>query len=81
MQNEDTVKQRNPENHRQTPAQQRRTEAVIERYRGKVALLQTWENQPDDIQADNHDYIIQQRATVRTIRNLILHRGGSDAEI
>jgi hypothetical protein len=36
---------------------------------------------PDDVQADNHDYIIEQRAKVRTLKQMILHRADPNASI
>ena len=74
---------RNPQkdSHRQTLRNQVRTQAVIEEYEGKKALLATWEATPDEVQIRNHDYIIKQRAKVRMLRQMILHRAGPDAEI
>ncbi len=67
--------------HRQTEANQRRTQSVMDRYYGKVALLNTWEAMPDDVQSDNHDYIIEQRAKVRTLKQMILHRADPNATL
>ncbi len=74
------MKNRNPGNpKRPTEANARRTQERIEQYQGKIALLNTWEAQPDSVQADNHDYIIELRATVRNVKNYLLHR--SDAKV
>jgi hypothetical protein len=62
-----------------TEANERRTQERIEQYQGKVALLNTWEAQPESVQADNHDYIIELRATIRNVKNYLLHR--ADAKI
>ncbi len=67
--------------HRQTEANQRRTQAVMDRYYGKVALLNTWESMSEQVQADNHDYIIEQRARLRTLKQMILHRADPNASI
>ena len=71
---------RNPvKSHRQTEANQKRTQKVVERYYGIQDLLRTWEKENDDIQADNHDYILGLRAKERMLKNLLLHR--ADASI
>jgi hypothetical protein len=64
--------QKNP--HRDTPENQRRTEERVQQYYGKAALLATWETQPDSVQIDNHDYLVQLRRNVRQVRAYILHR-------
>lgn len=73
-------KRRNPmPPQRRTEANARRTEQRIQQYMGKVALLESWESQSDQVQADNHAYIIGLRATVRNVKNYLLHRAGPDA--
>lgn len=74
------MKRRNPgPPHRQSSW--KNTEIRIEQYRGKCALLETWEKQPDEVQAENHDYIIQLRQHVRQVRNYLLHRADVNAKI
>ena len=67
--------------HRQTEANERKTQVVIEKYHGKVALLKEWEEMPEEFQIKNHAYILEQRAKIRVLKNMILHRAGPDAEI
>lgn len=67
--------------HRQTEANQQRTQRVIETYHGKVDLLRTWEAQPAAVLIRNHADILRQRAKIRVLKNMILHRAGPDAEI
>lgn len=58
------------------------TEKCIERYQGKSAVLLTWEKMASDsLQNENHDYLVELRARVRTARNLIMHRADARAEI
>ncbi len=76
------MKTRNPgDPHRRTLANEKRTQNCIETYHGKVALLQSWEAQPDSVQADNHAYIIELRATVRNVKNYLLHRADASIRI
>lgn len=72
---------RNPDNnpHREIEANDQRTFKVVETYQGKCAVLATWEKEPDEVQANNHDYIIRLRATVRKFKNYLVHR--ADARI
>lgn len=74
------MKNRNPGNpKRSTEANERKTQERIAQYHGVSDLLRTWEQQPESVQADNHEYIIYLRAKVRMVRNYLLHR--SDAKI
>lgn len=66
---------RNPKSHRQSEANERRTQKVAATYYGKLDLLRTWELQDDF----DHDYIIKLRAVVRNLKQLLLHR--ADAKI
>ena len=76
------MKRRNPQApQRHTRANERKTEIRIEQYYGKVALLNTWEAQPSDVQLTNHDYIVQLRANVRQVRAYVLHRADPNANI
>ena len=69
------IMRRNPgEPQRPTEANRLRTIKRIEQYNGVTALLATWEAQPDEVQSNNHDYIVQLRAKVRTVRNYLLNR-------
>ena len=72
---------RNPKSHRPTEANAVRTLKVLERFRGKNDLLRTWELQPDEIQADHHDEILDLRRRVRVLKNMLLHRAGPDAAV
>lgn len=73
---------RNPrEPHRSTEANSERTLKRIEQFQGKVALLKTWEAQPEDVQIENHDFIIGLRNRVRNIRNYLLHRADAKANL
>lgn len=75
------MRHRNPDNdpHRYSEENEQRTFKVMETYRGKCALLATWEQQPDEIQIKYHADILRMRATVRKFRNYLLHR--ADANI
>ena len=65
------MKQRNNNKpHRQTEANDRKTQVVIEKYHGKVALLKEWEEMPDEFQIKHHDYILSQRAKIRVLKNM-----------
>lgn len=46
-------------------------EKLIERYYGKLALLEAWEGKPD---AD-HEYIRDLKARIRTHKNDLIYRG------
>lgn len=73
---------RNPENpQRFIEANEHRTQKQIERYYGKVALLATWEKESDEVQSENHAYLLKLRATVRTIKTLLLHRASAKVQI
>lgn len=67
---------RNPQSNpqRTTEDNVRRTQKLVDTYRGKVDLLSTWESASDQMQAENHEDILKLRATVRTLRNRISHR-------
>jgi hypothetical protein len=76
------MKRRNPQDpQRRTAANARKTEKRVNQYLGKVALLDTWQTQPDEVQIAHHDYIIGLRATVRQVRAYLVHRAGPDAMI
>jgi hypothetical protein len=53
----------------------------VEQYHGKLAVLQTWEQQPTEVQDANAKYILELRRVVRQIRNYISHRSDPEAEI
>lgn len=72
---------RNNNSHRQTEANDRKTQKRIEQYYGKVALLNTWEEQPENVQANNHAYIIELRRHVRNVKNYLMHRNDSNAHV
>jgi len=74
---------RNPpkSSQRRTEAQAKRTAQRIDEYLGVRELLRTWELQPDDVQMENHDYILHLRKRERTVKNLLAHRSGPDADI
>jgi hypothetical protein len=72
---------RNNNSHRQTFANDRKTQERVEQYYGKVALLNTWEQQSEDVQVENHDYIIELRRHMRTVKNYLLHRNDSNAHV
>lgn len=68
---------RNPKSHRHSEANQQRTLAVLDTYRGKIDLLRTWEDEritPMAVQIKFHSEIIRLRATVRKFKNLLEHR-------
>ena len=66
---------------RPTEANEEKTRIRVEQYHGVVALLATWEQQPDDIQARNWAYIIRLRAKVRTVKNYLIHRADAKAHV
>ncbi len=71
---------RNPGNpQRRTEANELKTQRVIETYHGKLALLNTWEMQDIHVQDRNHAYILEQRAKLRTLKNMIMHRADPNA--
>jgi hypothetical protein len=73
---------RNPNKpHRHIAANERKTQQRVEQYYGKVALLATWENQPDDVQIRNHSYLLALRREIRNVKNYIMHRADPNAEI
>jgi len=77
------MKLRNPlrDSNRFTEANRERTLKRIERYYGKLALLQTWENATRAEQARNHGYIIELTKTVRQERCYLEHRADSMADL
>jgi hypothetical protein len=75
------MKQRHPKSHRQTEANERRTQERVDQYYGLEALCQTWDLQPDEVQIKNHDYILKLRAKLRNVKNYVLHRSDAKAEI
>jgi hypothetical protein len=74
---------RNPQKspHRDTAANQRKTEERISQFYGKAALLATWESMPDAVQIEHHDYIIELKANVRRVKNYLLHRADRSADL
>ena len=72
---------RNPKSHRPSAANAARTQRRIESYYLLVALLATWELQPEEIQIKNHSYIIRLRAKVRTHRNYLQNRADPHSDI
>jgi hypothetical protein len=57
------------------------TELRIEQYECTMALLQTWEQQPAEVQAQEHDYILELRKKARQIRNYVVHRSDATAVV
>ncbi len=77
-----TMPNRNPNKpHRFIEGNERKTQERIEQYHGKIALLATWDSQPDEVQIRHHDYLLGLRKTVRQIKMYVLHRAGADAEL
>ena len=73
---------RNPVNsHRSTEANAKRTENVIEKYLMMVALRQTWDMMPDEVQIKHHSEILDVRAKERKFKNYLAHRAGPDADL
>lgn len=73
---------RNPNHpHRHIEGNSEKTRLRVEQYYGKVAILNTWESQSDEVQSRNHAYIIRLRAEIRQIRSYVLHRAGPDADV
>jgi len=74
---------RNPpkSSQRRTEAQAKRTAQRIDEYLGVRELLRTWELQPDDVQIENHDYILRLRARERMVKNYLSHRSGPDSDL
>ena len=66
---------------RPTEVNEEKTRARVEQYHGVVALLATWEQQPDEIQARNYAYIMKLHKKVRTVRNYLLHRADAKAHV
>lgn len=76
------MKTRNPgKPHRQTEANNKRTQDRISQYYGKVALLNTWEKQPAGVQDRNHDYLLELRRQIRNIKNYVMHRASPDYDL
>ena len=50
-------------------------------YYGKEALLKTWEEQPMQLQAEEHEYLLGLKVRIRMVRNYILHRSDVEAEV
>lgn len=71
---------RSPQRFR-TEASSRRTQVVIERYLGKLALQETWDRAPMTTQYRHHDYVLGLRKKVRETKNLIDHRAGPDSDL
>jgi len=74
-------KQRNTNSHRLTEANKERTVKRVEEYYGLDALVKTWDEAPDELQIENHDYILELRRRFRNVRNYIAHRADATAEI
>ena len=75
------MKQRNIRTHRQTEANERKTQERVDQYYGLEALLRTWELESDDVQIKNHDYLLELRRKLRNVKNYIMHRADANAEI
>jgi hypothetical protein len=76
---------RNPSDpQRRTEANEQRTIARIDQYRGIQDLLRTWEDEkitPIEVQIRNHAYIIRLRARERNVKNYLLHRSDAKADV
>ena len=73
---------RNPNKpHQYVERNERRTIERIEQYHGKVALLATWDEQPNEVQIRNHDYLLALRKTVRQVKMYVLHRADPNADL
>ena len=76
------MKQKNPKSHRQTEANDKKTLERIETYLGKSALQETWDRYASqELQIEEHDYILGLRKRVRENRNYVAHRNDPKAEI
>jgi len=77
------MKLRNPldNTQRSTEANRARTVKRVERYYGKLALLQTWERMPTAVQCRNHGYMMRLTKCVRVERNYLEHRAGPDSDL
>jgi len=75
------MKQRNSNSHRTTEANKERTVKRVEEYYGLDALIRTWDLASDELQIENHDYILGLRRRFRNVRNYISHRADAGAEI
>ena len=74
---------RNPlrDSQRSTEANRARTVKRVERYYGKLALLQTWEQAPRGLQAREHAYVIGLTKTVRQERGYLEHRADASVDV
>ena len=57
------------------------TADLIQQYKGKLALLKTWESLPAETQLQENDYIIALKSRLRQVRNNLLHRKDPIANI
>ena len=63
-----------------TPIEEKKARSrlrLIERYRGKKALLEEWERYPDM----DEDYLNDLRRRVRTVQNDLTYRGVDDSDL
>ena len=74
-------KQRNTTPHRTTEANKERTARRVEEYYGLDALIRTWEATSDEVQIQNHDYLLELRRRLRNVKNYIAHRADAGAEV
>ena len=75
------MKQRNVNSHRSTEVNKERTVKRVEEYYGLDALIRTWELADDELQMENHDYLLELRRRFRNVRNYISHRADAGAEL
>ena len=57
------------------------TVARIEQLHGKEALLATWEQMPEELRMQEHDYLLELRKNIRQVRNYIVHRRDPGADL
>ena len=57
------------------------TADLIQQYKGKRALLKTWESLRAETQLQENDYIIALKSRLRQVRNNLLHRKDPIANI
>jgi hypothetical protein len=67
--------------YRWTPANELKTEKLIEKYRVKAALLQEWETFPSDVQILHRKYLQKLREDVRRLKGYLLHRASVDINL
>ena len=57
------------------------TADLVQQHEGKLALLQTWESLRAETQLQENDYIIALKSRLQHVRNYLLHRKDSIANI